>query len=1210
MPSQDDMTATAVGSLLKIHASELACQTASCVAASDCASHTKQELAETQAAFSTLQRRTDYLRDLPFKIVADASLQDKLEEHGPTFVQTIDLADSSTHSTSVVLHETMLSDCKGTERASGSLGVSRSKADEDQAAELFRYNADVLNTQESLKETNRLLLLQSSLNSSNVLEKTQDVETLVPQSTSDHMNSMPWMENACDRSSEFEVAVVVIQSLVRMQQQRVQMIHLHNWQLRVSLRTGGVGRVEGEEENAKVRALEADVQRERRRVQELEAQLGRHDDELNKMKAKMLAMQDRSKQRKCQKNIQHEETPIQQEPSFLSTTGQEEAGARAMSLGLNAIERKETEVVLPYQKDEVRGIAQTGFATTHLEFVDEEALDELNCNHEVDRHERVEDAGHSEVAKIKIEYCDQQTSIEEALLEDRVVSVQSSKRNVEQMTQTSDELLITEPERNVREAHEHLQADLQKYQVFIAPPGDEPKEEKVKGSVGKGIRLMEQEISESELEDDVLRVPARTEDLERLLQQERTRANVAEVSERYKTAAFKKELEREREARELLSATLEEERGRLAGVAILEAELHAERNRVVDIQSRLDTVLSLQEREQHEREHARREALKARQELRIETESIVALRWEHWHAKDELRKEKEARARDKERMEVEKEQFANAALQLEKRLREAQQHVRLYPLNDAFVRNREGVEDFPQDISPVHSPTASPRAAGGKSKETTVGEEGKMTSESGHSEAAQTVAAEKSIRALSLQVDALKAENMQMVEERRSQRREASAAGLLKIADWANKVEQLEEEIKTEKMRFEEGERTQKDKESEWERERERMEGRIRMLQIQVEKERKHRLDVQERLGLRIMSLEAEAQQGRDIRTCSLVSTLEEQQVAGDKDVEISVPASARVTSTSVSPATICPSASVAAAVGSGTEDIVLELGIGAERSEAHVHVQGADPLAGQQASAQTDLPKLNTDVDLCTSLPIVRGWVESMDDVEAKLVDIETKLAEAQHKLMSVEERDRTRMAILEADLHLAREGTAELTGKLMQATEKIVAMEASVEIQRAQEMQRNLARLVVMHRELAMKLLGTQSATPDSGLNLCASQRCMTSQTSDAHHLPRIAEHPNNQEKKEVEFANEDQSQASRRGSMTCGNPAPPSSESKHGRALLVPRGASAYAGEESGQAASSTSRGVGLRDLRTVRVLERDDSDGEPGLRCKAITVVDCS
>ena len=1206
MPSQDDMTATAVGSLLKIHASELACQTASCVAASDCASHTKQELAETQAAFSTLQRRTDYLRDLPFKIVADASLQDKLEEHGPTFVQTIDLADSSTHSTSVVLHETMLSDCKGTERASGSLGVSRSKADEDQAAELFRYNADVLNTQESLKETNRLLLLQSSLNSSNVLEKTQDVETLVPQSTSDHMNSMPWMENACDRSSEFEVAVVVIQSLVRMQQQRVQMIHLHNWQLRVSLRTGGVGRVEGEEENAKVRALEADVQRERRRVQELEAQLGRHDDELNKMKAKMLAMQDRSKQRKCQKNIQHEETPIQQEPSFLSTTGQEEAGARAMSLGLNAIERKETEVVLPYQKDEVRGIAQTGFATTHLEFVDEEALDELNCNHEVDRHERVEDEGHSEVAKIKIEYCDQQTSIEEALLEDRVVSVQSSKRNVEQMTQTSDELLITEPERNVREAHEHLQADLQKYQDFIAPPGDEPKEEKVKGSVGKGIRLMEQEISESELEDDVLRVPAKTEDLERLLQQERTRANVAEVSERYKTAAFKKELEREREARELLSATLEEERGRLAGVAILEAELHAERNRVVDIQSRLDTVLSLQEREQHEREHARREALKAREELRIETESIVALRWEHWHAKDELRKEKEARARDKERMEVEKEQFANAALQLEKRLREAQQHVRLYPLNDAFVRNWEGVEDFPQDISPVHSPTASPRAAGGKSKETTVGEEGKMPSESGHSEAAQTVAAEKSIRALSLQVDALKAENMQMVEERRSQRREASAAGLLKIADWANKVEQLEEEIKTEKMRFEEGERTQKDKESEWERERERMEGRIRMLQIQVEKERKHCLDVQERLGLRIMSLEAEAQQGRDVRTCSLSSTLEEQQVAGDKDVEISVPASARVTSTSVSPATICPSASVAAAVGSGTEDIVLELGIGAERSEAHVHVQGADPLAGQQASAQTDLPKLNTDVDLCTSLPIVRGWVESMDDVEAKLVDIETKLAEAQHKLMSVEERDRTRMAILEADLHLAREGTAELTGKLMQATEKIVAMEASVEIQRAQEMQRNLARLVVMHRELAMKLLGTQSATPDSGLNLCASQRCMTSQTSDAHHLPRIAEHPNNQEKKEVEFANEDQSQASRRG----GNPAPPSSETKHGRALLVPRGASAYAGEESGQAASSTSRGVGLRDLRTVRVLERDDSDGEPGLRCKAITVVDCS
>ena len=1206
MPSQDDMTATAVGSLLKIHASELACQTASCVAASDCASHTKQELAETQAAFSTLQRRTDYLRDLPFKIVADASLQDKLEEHGPTFVQTIDLADSSTHSTSVVLHETMLSDCKGTERASGSLGVSRSKADEDQAAELFRYNADVLNTQESLKETNRLLLLQSSLNSSNVLEKTQDVETLIPQSTSDHMNSMLWMENACDRSSEFEVAVVVIQSLVRMQQQRVQMIHLHNWQLRVSLRTGGVGRVEGEEENAKVRALEADVQRERRRVQELEAQLGRHDDELNKMKAKMLAMQDRSKQRKCQKNIQHEETPIQQEPSFLSTTGQEEAGARAMSLGLNAIERKETEVVLPYQKDEVRGIAQTGFATTHLEFVDEEALDELNCNHEVDRHERVEDAGHSEVAKIKIEYCDQQTSIEEALLEDRVVSVQSSKRNVEQMTQTSDELLITEPERNDREAHENLQADLQKYQVFIAPPGDEPKEEKVKGSVGKGIRLMEQEISKSEVEDDVLRVPAKTEDLERLLQQERTRANVAEVSERYKTAAFKKELEREREARELLSATLEEERGRLAGVAILEAELHAERNRVVDIQSRLDTVLSLQEREQHEREHARREALKARQELRIETESIVALRWEHWHAKDELRKEKEARDRDKERMEVEKEQFANAALQLEKRLREAQQHVRLYPLNDAFVRNWEGVEDFPQDISPVHSPTASPRAAGGKSKETTVGEEGKMTSESGHLEAAQTVAVEKSIRALSLQVDALKAENMQMVEERRSQRREASAAGLLKIADWANKVEQLEEEIKTEKMRFEEGERTQKDKESEWEREREGGEGRIRMLQIQVEKERKHRLDVQERLGLRIMSLEAEAQQGRDVRTCSLSSTLEEQQVAGDKDVEISVPASARVTSTSVSPATICPSASVAAAVGSGTEDIVLELGIGAERSEAHVHVQGADPLAGQQASAQTDLPKLNTDVDLCTSLPIVRGWVESMDDVEAKLVDIETKLAEAQHKLMSVEERDRTRMAILEADLHLAREGTAELSGKLMQATEKIVAMEASVEIQRAQEMQRNLARLVVMHRELAMKLLGTQSATPDSGLNLCASQRCMTSQTSDAHHLPRIAEHPNNQEKKEVEFANEDQSQASRRG----GNPAPPSSETKHGRALLVPRGASAYAGEESGQAASSTSRGVGLRDLRTVRVLERDDSDGEPGLRCKAITVVDCS
>ena len=378
------------------------------------------------------------------------------------------------------------------------------------------------------------------------------------------------------------------------------------------------------------------------------------------------------------------------------------------------------------------------------------------------------------------------------------------------------------------------------------------------------------------------------------------------------------------------------------------------------------------------------------------------------------------------------------------------------------------------------------------------------------------------------------------------------------------------------------------------------------MLQIQVEKERKHCLDVQERLGLRIMSLEAEAQQGRDVRTCSLSSTLEEQQVAGDKDVEISVPASARVTSTSVSPATICPSASVAAAVGSGTEDIVLELGIGAERSEAHVHVQGADPLAGQQASAQTDLPKLNTDVDLCTSLPIVRGWVESMDDVEAKLVDIETKLAEAQHKLMSVEERDRTRMAILEADLHLAREGTAELTGKLMQATEKIVAMEASVEIQRAQEMQRNLARLVVMHRELAMKLLGTQSATPDSGLNLCASQRCMTSQTSDAHHLPRIAEHPNNQEKKEVEFANEDQSQASRRG----GNPAPPSSETKHGRALLVQRGASAYAGEESGQAASSTSRGVGLRDLRTVRVLERDDSDGEPSLRCKAITVVDCS
>ena len=66
------------------------------------------------------------------------------------------------------------------------------------------------------------------------------------------------------------------------------------------------------------------------------------------------------------------------------------------------------------------------------------------------------------------------------------------------------------------------QADLQKYQVFIAPPGDEPKEEKVKGSVGKGIRLMEQEISKSEVEDDVLRVPARTEDLERLLQKERT----------------------------------------------------------------------------------------------------------------------------------------------------------------------------------------------------------------------------------------------------------------------------------------------------------------------------------------------------------------------------------------------------------------------------------------------------------------------------------------------------------------------------------------------------------------------------------------------------------------------------------------------------------------------------------------------------------------
>ena len=627
--------------------------------------------------------------------------------------------------------------------------------------------------------------------------------------------------------------------------------------------------------------------------------------------------------------------------------------------------------------------------------------------------------------------------------------------------------------------------------------------------------------------------------------------------------------------------------------------------------------MSLQEREQHEREHARREALKAREELRIETESIVALRWEHWHAKDELRKEKEARDRDKERMEVEKEQFANAALQLEKRLREAQQHVRLYPLNDTFVRNWEGLEDFRQSLSHVHSPTASPRAVGGKSRETTVGEDGKMPSEPGHSEAAQTVAAEKSIRALSLQVDALKAENLQMLEERRSQRREASAAGLLKIADWANKVEQLEEDIKTEKMRFEEGERRHQDKESEWERERERGEGRIRMLQIQVEKERKHRLDVQERLGVRIMSLEAEAQQGRDIRTCSLSSTLKEQQEAGDKDVEVSVPASARVTSTSVSPATIGSSATTAATLAeepivaaSGTEDIVLELGIEAERSEAHVHVQGADPLAGQQASAQTDLPKVQCDVDLRAALPMGRLWEESMDDVEAKLIDIETKLVEAQHKLMFVEERDRTRMAILEADLHLARKGTAELTGKLMQATEKIVAMEANVEIQRAQVMQRNLARLVAMHRELAMKLLGTQGATSDSGLNLCASHRCMTSQTSDAHHLPRIAEHPSNQEKEVVEFSNEDQSQASRRGSMTSGNPAPPSSETKHGRALLVPRGASAYAGEESGQAASSTSRGVGLRDLRTVRVLERDDSDGEPGLRCKAITVVDCS
>ena len=180
---------------------------------------------------------------------------------------------------------------------------------------------------------------------------------------------------------------------------------------------------------------------------------------------------------------------------------------------------------------------------------------------------------------------------------------------------------------------------------------------------------------------------------------------------------------------------------------------------MVEIQSRLDTVLSLQEREQHEREHARREALKAREELRIETESIVALRWEHWHAKDELRKEKEARERDKERMEVGKEQFAKAALQLEKRLHEAQQHVRLYPLNDTFVRNWEGLEDFRQSLSHVHSPTASPRAVGGKSRETTVGEDGKMPSEPGHSEAAQTVAAEKSIRALSLQVDALKAEN-------------------------------------------------------------------------------------------------------------------------------------------------------------------------------------------------------------------------------------------------------------------------------------------------------------------------------------------------------------------------------------------------------------------------------------------------------------------
>jgi hypothetical protein len=142
----------------------------------------------------------------------------------------------------------------------------------------------------------------------------------------------------------------------------------------------------------------------------------------------------------------------------------------------------------------------------------------------------------------------------------------------------------------------------------------------------------------------------------------RTRAST--TVQREKCRIVEEDFQRQREANNDPAAALPEEREELEMMLALEVQLEQEKSKVLNLQNKLRETFVSREREQQELKRAIREATCTREELRIESECLVALRWDHWCTKEDLQKEKEGREEDRTKL-----------LLLETRLRGAQEAI-------------------------------------------------------------------------------------------------------------------------------------------------------------------------------------------------------------------------------------------------------------------------------------------------------------------------------------------------------------------------------------------------------------------------------------------------------------------------------------------------------------------------------------------------------